>query len=219
MNESPLSQQDAPPPLFHASGLPKYLFIVLALYVVASEVMGDPFPFPVREIAGGLMIGLLLLDIARRWVSWFRSGGARPSAAWRMLHTAAAALLCYALFTTVYFNPLPGLIGVVLIFMAIPLGLAASVRGVAACRDEVYRASVFESYTWGAFTGLGLITAGIFIVRVTPSASDWLQASALGATNGLSPAAVGFGLGAVFSIVAFSLCLSISWAVWWLRRR
>lgn len=209
---------DAPPP--HRIGRAfYYLFLVLVAYIAAGHVFGDPFPSPLYEIAGGVVIALALASQVWAWARWLRAKTARSSLARRAIWTLAVCLFSYGLFRIVYFNPLPGLLGLIVLFSAPPVMLAASAWSLSSNRDEVRRAAVFEGYTWGSFVGLGLVVAGIFAVRVSSAVSDGLQAHALKVTNGMSPAAVGFGVGAIYALVVVALCMSAGVALWRMRKR
>ena len=219
MNASPISSDGTQPPFTWVARLRSLLVLPLSLYVAGATVFGDPFPFPVLRIAGTVMIGLVLVNHVRQWVLWYRSNGPRSSLVRRLAWTLATALLAYGLFTLTWFNPLPGTLGMALLFALLPVMLGVSAWSVSDCQDEVYRASIFEGYTWGTLAGLCLVTVGIFVMRISPPVGDWLQAKALTVTNGLTPAAVGFGFGAAFALVVVALSMSVGWAMWWFRRR
>jgi hypothetical protein len=210
---------DAPPPTLRVGRALYYLFLALVAYIAVGHVFGDPFPFPVYEIAGGGVIGLALASQVWAWARWLRAKHARSSLAQRAVWTLAVCLFSYGFFRMIYFDPLPGLLGLVVLFSTLPVMLAASAWSISTSRDEVRRAAVFEGYAWGSFVGLGLIVAGIFAVRVSSAMSESLQAHALKVTSGMSPAAVGFGIGAIFSLVVFALCMSAGVGLWWLRKR
>ena len=193
------------------------LFLALTFYVVVS-IFRDPFPYPVREIAGGAVLALVLVSRLRGWRALVQTPSPRPYMT-SAIRTSMAAIFAYVIFRVTYFDPLPKLAGSILGFALMPLTVGAVIWSIARSKDDVYRASAFESFAWGALVGVGLIYTGIFALRYTPSVSEWLQTVALAATNGLSPAAVGFGLGAAFSIIVVWFSLFVSWAIWWARKR
>jgi hypothetical protein len=191
---------------------------VLVFYLAFTEFTG-PVGNPGPEIAGGVLIALLLARILWRWTQWSRQAGPRSRGVLRSLHTLVDAVGAFVIFRLVYFDPLPRPFGLILVLSIFPLVLGAMTWSVAKCEDEVQRSSAFEGFTWGALVGLGLIHASIIAVRFWPAMSDWLQGAALHATNGLSPAAVGFALGSLFSMMAVWTSLIASWGLWWVAKR
>ncbi len=139
----------------------------------------------------------------------------------RALSTIVILLVAYTLFREFVFDPFPGAFGSILGLSLFPVLLVWLMWSVARCRDEVQRASAFEGYAWGAIIGLGLIQVGVILVLFLSGVSDWLQAHALAmhSHGGPNPASIGFGFGAMFSIIAVGVCMSWSRAIWWMSKR
>ena len=219
MIANPTHPDDVPPRSAGALRLFGYLFAALAVFYVYA-VVGGAFPRVVVQVTGSALIVFVLVNISTRWIGWIRSDGAAPSLVRRAITTAVAALLVYIFFRETWFDPLPGGLGTALALSFFPLVLGSIMWSVARMRDEVCRASAYQSFAWGGLVGLALTYAGIVVLRFTPAMSDWLQTKAVGmsaASAGLSPAAIGFAFGATFSLMAVWLSLFVAWALWWRR--
>lgn len=190
----------------------------LVVYLAVS-MFHDPLPYPAREIAGAAVICLLLARLVWRWISWLRPDAKPAPLPRRVIPAMLDLLVIYVFFRMVYFDPLPGTPGLVLTLLVFPMIFGMTMWSIATCKDEVQRASAHEGFAWGALVGLCLIFAGIIGVRFWPAMSDWLQAAAGHATNGLSPAAIGFANGALYSMLVVWVSLMVSWRLWWRSKR
>jgi hypothetical protein len=187
---------------------------LLTLYICVA-VFHDPLPPPARQIAGVVVAWLTLGVITWLWVLWSRPQCARPSVAWRLIISVGALIFAYVMFKVTNFDPLPRPWGKLVEMPLFPLGLGAIMWWTAHNRDEVQRAAAFEGFAWGALVGVGLIFAGIYVVRYAPGIADWLQTVASRARNGLPPAAVGFAFGAIFSLMVVWMSMFIGRGLWW----
>lgn len=192
------------------------IFVLVVYFVIGT--FNDPFPYPVREIAGGVLIVLMLVGHIWRWVCWFGSTGRRSPLIRRAIWSIVTLVFVYTIFRETYFDPLPGATGSLLALSLFPVVLGLIIRSIATNPDEVERTAAFEGFSWGALVGLGCIYAGVIAIRWLPGMSDWLQATAEGMTGPLSPAAIGFGFGASFSLIVVWISLFVSRALWWRRR-
>ncbi len=190
---------------------------LLTLYLVIAS-FHDPLPHPARQIAGVLLTGLAVAGIGLLWILWTRPACARPGLVPQLIITWCVLMFAYTMFKGSNFDPLPDPWSKLLVLPLFPLILGMLMWGMARNKDEVQRAAVFEGFAWGALVGVGLIFASIFVVRYAPGLADWLQATALRAHNGLPPAAVGFAVGAMFSLMVVWMSMFISRALWWRSR-
>ena len=191
--------------------------LALVVYLILSA-SNDPFPSPVRQIAGGLLIAMLLAGNISRWYAW-SAMVPRSSIFPRVIWTTFVLILVYMVFRLTYFDPLPGSLGTALSFVGFPLLLALITWSIAKSEDEVRRAAIFEGFAWGGLVALSTIYVCIVAVRSSPSLADWLQAQALAASGGLNPISFGFVLGALFSMLVVWFSFIMSWALWWKRKQ
>jgi hypothetical protein len=193
------------------------VWVVLTLYVVVTNFF-DPLPYPVREIACGAAIALVLAYVVARWVEWVRAKSAWSSLPREALLTVTILLGSYLFFGMVFSDPLPHTVDSVLVLSFFPLMLALLMWSVAKTRDEVARAAAFEGFAWGALVAMGLMQAAMFALRFSPALSDWMDAMTQ-APGPLSQTARGFGMGMTFAMVVVWLCIIFSRALWWIRKR
>ena len=190
---------------------------LLAIYLMIA-IFHDPLPYPVRQIAGVLVSLLALASVGLLLVLWARPGCARPGLAPRVTITLGALMFAYAMFTVSNFELLPYPWGKLVVAPLFPLILGMVMWWTARNKDEVQRAAAFEGFSWGALVGVGLIFMSIFVVRYTPAVADGLQQVASRSNNHQPPAAVGFALGAFFSLMVVWMSMFISRGLWWRSR-
>jgi hypothetical protein len=191
---------------------------VLVLYLTIA-VFHDPLPYPARQIAGVVVSWSALSVMTWLWVLWSRQECARPSMALRLVVTFGVVLFAFTMFKISNFDPLPRPWGKLLVTPLFPMMLGAIMWWTARNKDEVQRAAAFEGSTWGALVGVGMIFTSIFVVRYTPGVSEGLQTIALRSRNDVSPAAVGFALGAASSLLLVWISMFVSRGLWWRSRR
>lgn len=85
--------------------------------------------------------------------------------------------------------------------------------------DEVQSAGVRFSLAFGAGAGVPLTVVFVMIMRHTPPVAEVITSIAAFSNNELSPAAVGFGLGAVFTVLVVVFFFIASNIIWWSAQR
>ncbi len=82
--------------------------------------------------------------------------------------------------------------------------------------DEVVQAAKVAAMATGAPIGLGLAFGSIFIVRLHPTATEWVTGMTREAA---SPATAGFGMGILFTCLLVAGAVGITWIGWWAAKR
>ena len=85
--------------------------------------------------------------------------------------------------------------------------------------DEVRAASIADSLTYGTGIGVCLAVTSIVVMRHTPAIAEFITTLATHGSDQLSPAAIGFGYGVIFTIVSITLVAVALNYWWWFVRR
>ncbi len=80
--------------------------------------------------------------------------------------------------------------------------------------DEVVRTANVAAMATGAPIGLALAFCAIFVVRLMPPATRFVDQLAGGAA-----ASAGFGVGVLFTCGLVVFCSLVTWVGWWVARR
>ncbi len=87
------------------------------------------------------------------------------------------------------------------------------------CRDEVMIHASRAAFAHGVPIGAGIVVAAVLVMRYWAPATDFVVAAANRSANELPPEAVGFGFGAMFTLMAVGLTVTAIYAIWWARAR
>lgn len=85
-------------------------------------------------------------------------------------------------------------------------------------QDEVVRAANEAALSIGAPIGLGFSFLSIFIVRLFPTASSWVE-NLVGGSNRSDAVTAGFGVGVLVSCLFVVLSSILVWIAWWAGKR
>ena len=101
------------------------------------------------------------------------------------------------------------------LFLAVIIGItiADSIKSWREA-DEVQQAGARFSVSVGAASGLACAFAFVIVLRNVPGVGEFIAGIAAFASNGLPPAAVGFALGALTTLVLVVVGFYVAYAVW-----
>ena len=85
-------------------------------------------------------------------------------------------------------------------------------------QDEVVRAANEAALSIGAPIGLGFAFFSIFMVRLFPSVSAWVE-NLVGGSMNESAVTAGFGAGVLLTCALVVLSSILVWFVWWMCKR
>ena len=135
------------------------------------------------------------------------------------VQSGAALFAAMAVIYVILFDPF-GDAGQKIVLLALMVGFSvwAFMRHLRQADEVQLAATKFGAVTG---TGFGLLTAFVFIVamRYTPAVADFVASLAAFSNNELPPAAVGFALGSLSTVLFVIITGVVAQALWWSARR